>query len=158
MLCQKKVISKEVVKELCSRYACDPLTASIFARRDIVHGVDIQYYLEQDLRYLHSPFLLPSMEDAVDRILTAKDEGEKVLIFGDRDVDGIILKDQLKGIRSNASTSSYEGLEMILKAFFRLMMNPVSTTSWVVSPRCRYSPAPLSQIACSARRVGTNVW
>ena len=77
MLCQKKVISKEVVKELCSRYACDPLTASIFARRDIVHGVDIQYYLEQDLRYLHSPFLLPSMEDAVDRILTAKDEGEK---------------------------------------------------------------------------------
>lgn len=33
-----------------------------------------------------------------------------------RDVDGIILKDQLKGIRSNASTSSYEGLEMILKA------------------------------------------
>lgn len=89
MLCQKKVISKEVVKELCSRYACDPLTASIFARRDIVHGVDIQYYLEQDLRYLHSPFLLPSMEDAVDRILTAKDEGEKVLIFGDRDVDGI---------------------------------------------------------------------
>ena len=29
------------------------------------------------------------MEDAVDRILDAKDEGEKVLIFGDRDVDGI---------------------------------------------------------------------
>ncbi|MDO5344162.1 MAG: DNA polymerase III subunit delta' [Lachnospiraceae bacterium] len=33
-----------------------------------------------------------------------------------RDVDGIIFKDQLKGIRSNASTSSYEGLEEILQA------------------------------------------
>lgn len=33
-----------------------------------------------------------------------------------RDVDGIVFRDQLKGIRSNASTSSYEGLEEILQA------------------------------------------
>ena len=33
-----------------------------------------------------------------------------------RDVDGVIFKDQLKNIRKNASTSSYEGLEQILKA------------------------------------------
>lgn len=33
-----------------------------------------------------------------------------------RDIDGIIFRDQLKGIRKNASTSSYEGLEVILKA------------------------------------------
>lgn len=33
-----------------------------------------------------------------------------------RDIDGNIFRDQLKGIRKNASTSSYEGLEVILKA------------------------------------------
>ena len=89
MICTKKDIAPEQVRELCDRFSCDPLTASILARRNITSGPDIQYFLEDDLRYLHSPFLLSGMEDAVDRILAARDEGEKVLIFGDRDVDGI---------------------------------------------------------------------
>ena len=89
MICTKKDIASEQVRELCGRFSCDPLTASILARRNITSGPDIQYFLEDDLRYLHSPFLLSGMEDAVDRILAARDEGEKVLIFGDRDVDGI---------------------------------------------------------------------
>lgn len=85
----KKDISKEVVKELHDRYGCDALTASILARRGITDGKDILYFMEDDKRYLHNPFSFNTMEDAVDRILQAKDEGEKVLIFGDRDVDGI---------------------------------------------------------------------
>ncbi|MFI3257005.1 MAG: single-stranded-DNA-specific exonuclease RecJ [Spirochaetales bacterium] len=85
----KKDVSSEVVKEICDRYGCDALTASIFARRNITSGEDILYFIENDTRYLHNPFLLAGMEDAVDRILQAKDEGEKVLIFGDRDVDGM---------------------------------------------------------------------
>lgn len=89
MICTKKDIAPEQVRELCGRFSCDPLTASILARRNITSGSDILYYLENDLRFLHSPFLLSGMEDAVDRILAARDEGEKVLIFGDRDVDGI---------------------------------------------------------------------
>lgn len=98
----KKDITKDQVKELCQTYAIDSLTASIFARRDITKGNDILFYLEDDLRFLHNPFLFNQMEDAVDRILDAKDEGEKVLIFGDRDVDGItsttILYEYLKSI------------------------------------------------------------
>jgi single-stranded-DNA-specific exonuclease len=86
---EKKEVSKEVVKEIHQRYGCDLLTSSILARRAITTGKDILYYLEDDIRYLHSPFLFNTMEDAVDRILNAKDEGEKVLIFGDRDVDGM---------------------------------------------------------------------
>lgn len=86
---EKKNVAKEVVMEIHNRYKCDMLTASILARRNITTGSEILYYLEDDKRYLHSPFLFNTMEDAVDRILDAKDEGEKVLIFGDRDVDGI---------------------------------------------------------------------
>ena len=78
-----------MVREICTRFSCDALTASIFARRNVTTGPDIQYFLEDDLRYLHSPFLLSGMEDAVDRIIAAREEGERVLIFGDRDVDGI---------------------------------------------------------------------
>ena len=98
----KKDITKDQVKELCQKYGIDSLTASIFARREITKGNDILFYLEDDLRFLHNPFLFNQMEDAVDRILDAKDEGEKVLIFGDRDVDGItsttILYEYLKSI------------------------------------------------------------
>ena len=76
------------------------ILSSILLRRNVSSGNDILYYLEDDLRFQHSPFLFNSMEDAVERILQAKEEQEKVLIFGDKDVDGItstaILHDQLK--------------------------------------------------------------
>lgn len=85
----KKDVSREVVKELHDRYSCDALTSSILARRGITDGNDILYFLEEDARYLHNPFLFSEMEDAVDRIYDAAEEGEKVLIFGDRDADGI---------------------------------------------------------------------
>ncbi|MBQ2208244.1 MAG: DHH family phosphoesterase, partial [Treponema sp.] len=58
-------------------------------RRGITQGKDILYFMEDDLRFQHSPFSFNSMEDAVDRILDAQEEKEKVLIFGDRDVDGV---------------------------------------------------------------------
>lgn len=89
MIWNKKDIGRDLVRELTGRYGCDALTASILARRNIIEGSDLLFYLEDDLRYLHNPFLFSEMEDAVDRILDARDEGEKVLIFGDRDVDGI---------------------------------------------------------------------
>ncbi|MDR2069334.1 MAG: single-stranded-DNA-specific exonuclease RecJ, partial [Spirochaetaceae bacterium] len=86
---EKRDIPPELVKDLAARYDCDQLTASILARRDIIRGEELRYFLEEELRYLRNPFELPGMEDAVDRILAAKEEGEKVLVFGDRDVDGI---------------------------------------------------------------------
>ncbi|MCR5724725.1 MAG: single-stranded-DNA-specific exonuclease RecJ [Treponema sp.] len=85
----KKQISKETVKALCDTYGMEPLVASIMARRGITSGNDIQFFLETDKRFLHNPFEFTAMSDAVDRILQAQDEGEKVLIFGDRDVDGV---------------------------------------------------------------------
>ncbi|MDR3284226.1 MAG: single-stranded-DNA-specific exonuclease RecJ [Treponema sp.] len=85
----KKEVAPEVVRDLNKKFSCDLLFASILARRGITRPGDVLYYLEDDLRFQHSPFLLSEMEDAVDRIWQAKDEGEKVLVFGDRDVDGV---------------------------------------------------------------------
>lgn len=85
----KKRITREDVSALYDKFGVNALTASILARRGITEGADVQFFLEDDLRFMHNPFLFANMEDAVDRILQAKDEGENVLIFGDRDVDGI---------------------------------------------------------------------
>ena len=109
----KKKIDSESVKELADRYGIDLLTASIFYRRGITEAMDLKFYLESDLRYTHNPFLFEEMEDAVDRIRQAADEGEKVKIFGDRDVDGItstvILKNGLASIGIDADWSLPEG-------------------------------------------------
>lgn len=90
----KKNVLKSDVEAIQHKYKVDAITASILLRRGITRGRDIFYFLEDDLRFQHNPFLFNSMEDAVDRILAAaeKDENgnsEKVLIFGDRDVDGV---------------------------------------------------------------------
>lgn len=85
----KRQITREQINSIREKYGIDALTASILVRRGIVSGDQIQFYLENDTRFLHNPFLFNNMEDVVDRIFQAKEEGEKVLIFGDRDVDGI---------------------------------------------------------------------
>lgn len=96
----KKPVTKQQIEPLCSKYNIDQLLASIFIRRNITEGNDILYFLEDDLRFQHSPFLFSAMEDCVERIIQAKEENEKILIFGDSDVDGItsttILYDTLE--------------------------------------------------------------
>ncbi|MDR2731285.1 MAG: single-stranded-DNA-specific exonuclease RecJ [Treponema sp.] len=86
---EKVNIDAEQVKNISAKYNCDLLTASILARRGLTTGDSIRYFLEDDLRHLRNPFFLDGMEDAVERVLAAKEEGEKVLVFGDGDVDGI---------------------------------------------------------------------
>ena len=85
----KKSVKNSDIQPLCEKFNINQILASIFVRRGITSGQDILYYLEEDLRFQHPPFAFNSMEDAVERILQAKEEGEKVLIFGDDDVDGI---------------------------------------------------------------------
>ncbi|MCX7024594.1 MAG: single-stranded-DNA-specific exonuclease RecJ [Spirochaetes bacterium] len=85
----KKDVAPSAVKELAGRYDIDLLTASVFARRGITAADELRYFLEDDPRWLHNPFMFGAMEDAVDRVMLARDEKEKVLIFGDRDADGV---------------------------------------------------------------------
>ena len=93
----KKEISPDLVKEISTKYGCDLLTSSILARRGLCSGESIRYFLEDDILSLRNPFALNGMEDAVERILAAKEENEKVLIFGDGDVDGITATALLAG-------------------------------------------------------------
>jgi len=93
----KEPVTKQQIMPLCEKFNFNhfktefskQILASILVRRKVTTGEDILYYLENDLRFQHSPYNFSTMEDAVERILQAKEENEKVLIFGDSDVDGI---------------------------------------------------------------------
>ncbi|MDC7234886.1 MAG: single-stranded-DNA-specific exonuclease RecJ [Spirochaetales bacterium] len=84
----KKAIDNQPVRDLAGRTGMDLLQASILLRRGFSLE-DSRFFCEDDLRYLHNPFLFRHMADVVDRIHTAAEEEEHVLICGDRDVDGI---------------------------------------------------------------------
>ena len=98
----KNDINQDQVREISARFSVDLLTAAILVRRGVTDFEELLYYLESDIRYLHNPFLFTEMEDAVDRTLQAIEEGERVLIFGDRDADGItstvLLFEALEGL------------------------------------------------------------
>lgn len=89
-----------LVRDLAERYDIDLITASILVRRKLTDPAEIRFLLDRDVRLTWNPFRLPGMEDAVERTLAAIGEGEKVLVFGDRDADGItatsILVDTLR--------------------------------------------------------------
>lgn len=115
MTWRKTHISAEDVRQLHERFGIDLMTASILARRDVRTSEQVKYYLESELTYLHNPFLFDDMETFVDRIANAMEDGEKVRIFGDRDVDGItstvLLKQELDRLGLEVSYKLPEGDE-----------------------------------------------
>ena len=86
---KKESISVESLRTLHENFGVDYISATLLTRRDVNDKNSLKYYLESDLSFLHNPFLFDEMEDFVMRVLQAKEEGEKVCVFGDRDVDGI---------------------------------------------------------------------
>ena len=62
---------------------------SLIRQRNIVGSDNLEKFLDPKLKDLADPFLLPDMNLAVQRLLRAVDNGEKILIFGDYDVDGV---------------------------------------------------------------------
>jgi single-stranded-DNA-specific exonuclease len=66
-----------------------PILEHLIRQRGLPEGVDLEGYLNPRLRDLEDPFLIPDMRPAVERILTAIDQGENICIYGDYDVDGV---------------------------------------------------------------------
>ena len=90
---KKKWILKEFDKprvvEISKNFNISPLTAIILYNRGIREDGQIKDFLARDLSGMHDPFLMKDMDKAVERILLAKKNNEKITIYGDYDVDGI---------------------------------------------------------------------
>ena len=65
-----------------------PALCRILAKRGVDDFDKAKKYFRPQLTDLHSPWLMKDMQKAVQRILSAIDNSEKILVFGDYDVDG----------------------------------------------------------------------
>lgn len=91
--------NNEKIEEISKKYNLNKLLATILVNRNIEEK-QIETYLNPNRKNFHDPFLMPDMEIAVNRILKAMGNKEKIIIYGDYDVDGItsitVLKSFLK--------------------------------------------------------------
>jgi len=77
------------VENIVKALKCNPIIASILVNRHIVTTEDATSFLKPSLNNLRGPFSIKDMDIAVNRIFSAITSNEKILIFGDYDVDGI---------------------------------------------------------------------
>jgi single-stranded-DNA-specific exonuclease len=75
-----------------------PCIAELLKRKGFGCSDDVSAYLRPRLRSLSDPFLLPNMAVAVERILGAIDRQERIVLFGDYDVDGVTSLALLAGL------------------------------------------------------------
>lgn len=76
------------IKELEQIKGMQPAIARILAQRGISNYADASAFFNPDLDGLHDPFLMKDMRAATQRILDARKKGERILVYGDYDVDG----------------------------------------------------------------------
>ena len=77
---QNSVISESTIQSLLSARGVDLVNMSVN---------ELRIFWDPSIADLHDPFLLLGMELAVQRILLAQERRERVVIFGDYDVDGV---------------------------------------------------------------------
>ncbi|HEX8128217.1 MAG TPA: single-stranded-DNA-specific exonuclease RecJ [Pyrinomonadaceae bacterium] len=73
---------------LAARLGVSPIVAGLLAARGVASEEDARKLLHPSLDQLHDPSLMLGMTDAAARVLRAVDAGERILIYGDYDVDG----------------------------------------------------------------------
>jgi len=98
--------NEAVIASLSKELGIDRPLAQLLVQRGITTFEEAKIFFRPDLSNLHDPFLMKDMDVAVQRILEAIQSGEKVLVYGDYDVDGTtavalvykFFKDHLKEI------------------------------------------------------------
>ena len=108
---EKRWVVKEkgdaaVVKHLATALGVSDALASLMVQRGISTPGEATAFFEPDLSFLHDPFLMKDMSIAVERISAAIKKNEKILVYGDYDVDGTtavalmysFLKDQYSNV------------------------------------------------------------
>ena len=78
----------EILSKLAEELSISPVLAQLLVQRDIYSFEDARSFFRPDLANLHDPFLMADMDKAVERLTKAMHLNEKILIYGDYDVDG----------------------------------------------------------------------
>ena len=108
---KKRWVEKEkgdiaVVKQLAGALNVSESLANLMVQRSITSADEAKAFFNPSLDYLHDPFLMKDMNIAVERISDAVKKNERILVYGDYDVDGTtavalmysFLKDQYSNV------------------------------------------------------------
>jgi single-stranded-DNA-specific exonuclease len=90
---EKRWVIKErgdiaVVRQLAGDLCVSESLANLMVQRNITSPDEARAFFNPSLDYLHDPFMMKDMNIAVDRLYTAIKKNEKILVYGDYDVDG----------------------------------------------------------------------
>jgi len=91
-----------VRNRLVEMLGISPVLANLLINRGYQEPHEVMEFLNPSLQQLSSPFEMLNMGAAVERILEAIERNEKIVVYGDYDVDGIC-----------ASVTLYQGLKML---------------------------------------------
>src|SRR5689334_10809046 len=84
----KELANAELVAELSRSLNINKTLASLLVNKNITTFEEAKKFFRPTIEDLHDPFLMKDMDKAVERIERAISGGEKILIYGDYDVDG----------------------------------------------------------------------
>ena len=108
-----------------------PLVASLLIQRGMASSESVHDFLDPSREKLHDPFLMKDMDKAVARIMKAIERKERIMVYGDYDVDGTT---------SVAMVSSFfRGLQVPVVPYIPMRYGEgygVSPKGWN-APRCR---------------------
>jgi single-stranded-DNA-specific exonuclease len=77
-----------VIKRLAGALGVSESLANLMVQRNITNPEEASTFFNPSLEYIHDPFMMKDMNIAVDRLSTAIKRNEKILVYGDYDVDG----------------------------------------------------------------------
>lgn len=84
----KPLPDTELVNALSKSINVNEYLCAVLLQRGVLDFEAARSFFRPTLEQLHDPFLMTDMDKAVDRIRVAIDKGEKILVYGDYDVDG----------------------------------------------------------------------
>lgn len=85
---RKPIPSSTEVQQLGTSINVNPYLATLLLQRGITNFEQAKNFFRPSLEHLHDPFLMQDMDRAVERLHQAIQQKEKILIYGDYDVDG----------------------------------------------------------------------
>ncbi|KWW31982.1 MAG: single-stranded-DNA-specific exonuclease [bacterium P3] len=78
----------EVVEDLAEKLNVDPVIATLLVERGVTTFEEARRFFRPSLEQLHDPFLMRDMHQAIARIEQALQQHERIMVYGDYDVDG----------------------------------------------------------------------
>lgn len=81
--------SQKTVRQLQEQLHISSLLARTLVNRGITDSTDAKHFLYDNMSSLYDPFLMKDVRKGAERILTAIERGERIVVYGDYDVDGI---------------------------------------------------------------------